>query len=143
MTFTEPIQDVRELRVSSEFRNSHRVREFVRDVARACKLDNESIADLALAVTEVFNNAVEHAHRFEAGREVVVRVYPRDGAVEVDVADQGPGFTPSENGPLTPPLPTQRGLGLFLARQLVDEVTFGRGAGTTVHLVKTAPSCNR
>ncbi|NLC55278.1 MAG: ATP-binding protein [Armatimonadetes bacterium] len=138
MTSSELLQGVQELRVGSEFRNSHRVREFVRGAARECNLGDEAVADLALAVTEVFNNAVEHAHRFEADRQIIVRVHPRPEAIQVDIVDEGPGFAPDEASLRAPATPTQRGLGLFLARQLVDRISFTRGPGTTVHLLKTA-----
>ncbi|HOJ20816.1 MAG TPA: ATP-binding protein [Armatimonadota bacterium] len=132
--------DTRELRVSSEFRHGHRVRAFVREAVEECGFDKQAVADLMLAVTEIFNNAVEHAHHFEAHREVVIRVHRHQGAIQVDITDQGPGFVPREAA--TPPasfLPTQRGLGLFLARNLMDEIHFSHGAGTTVHLVKHTP----
>ncbi len=130
--------DARELRVSSEFRHSHRVRAFIRQMAEECDLGKEAVADLVLAVTEVFNNAVEHAHRFEARREILVRVHLRRGALQVDITDEGSGFAPIEAAQPLPASPTQRGLGLFLARQLVDEMNFTHGPGTTVHLVKAA-----
>ncbi|MDH7569358.1 MAG: ATP-binding protein, partial [Armatimonadota bacterium] len=112
------------------------VREFVRGVVENTPLGREGTADLLLAVTEVFNNAVEHAHRFDASRQVVIRIHRRPDAVEVEVQDEGPGFTPPDVKVPSHVLPTQRGLGLFLARSLVDEVTFKHGPGTTVRLVK-------
>ncbi|MBI3945667.1 MAG: ATP-binding protein [Armatimonadetes bacterium] len=127
---------LQELRIGSEFANGHQVRSFVREVARGASMGQEAMADLLLAVTEVFNNAVEHAHQFDAGREVAVRVHHLPHAIQVDVEDQGPGFAPGAATGVSPVLPTQRGLGLFLARQLVDDVTFERGAGTIVHLTK-------
>lgn len=130
--------DTRELRVSSEFRLGHTVRAFVREAAEECDLGTQAVADLMLAVTEIFNNAVEHAHRFEAHREVLIRVHRRQGALQVDITDQGPGFTPLETSSPASFFIKQRGLGLFLARQLVDEIRFSHGAGTTVHLVKIA-----
>jgi hypothetical protein len=95
--------------------------------------------EAAHTVTEVYNNAVEHAHRFEAGREVVIRAHRCARGLQVDVADEGPGFSPAEVAHPSPVQPTQRGLGLFLARQLVDHLEFSHGSGTTVSTRSSPP----
>lgn len=136
MTVSQVDSSVQELRVRSEFAKGHVVRAFVREFADQAGMSADGIADLLLAVTEVFNNAVEHAHHFDASREIEVRVYRLPGAIRVDVEDQGPGFIPNTAQSTAPIDPTQRGIGLFLARHLVDELTFERGIGTIVHLTK-------
>lgn len=100
-------------------------------------MQREAIADLLLAATEVFNNAVEHAHQFRAEQEVSVRVHCDDGVMRVEVKDHGPGIhsRPVVYTPQQVP-PTQRGLGLFIASQLVDSLTFHADAGTIVCLAK-------
>lgn len=129
-----------EWRVASEFRQGHAVREFVHGFAARCGMEPEAISDLLLAVTEVFNNAVEHGHRFDAQREVLVQVCRLDNAVRVDITDQGTGFTANTELQPARVQPTQRGLGLFLVRTLVDKVSFSHGSGTTVHLFKKLPA---
>ena len=126
--------DTRELRVSSEFRLGHTVRAFVREAAEECDLGTQA-SRIDACRTEIFNNAVEHAHRFEAG--------PHSGCIAARALSggyhgSGPGFAPLETSSLASFFIKQRGLGLFLARQLVDEIRFSHGAGTTVHLVKIA-----
>ncbi len=139
MTSVEVESRTQEWRVRSEFRCGHTVREMVRSAAAECPLTPDGVGELLLAVTEVFNNAVEHAHRFDAERDILVRVQHLPDAIEVFVVDHGPGFQPAVLEAPEHVLPTQRGLGLFLASQLVDEISVTGNGGTTVRIVKRCP----
>jgi two-component sensor histidine kinase len=70
-------------------------------------VDTEVASPLAMAVSEIVHNAVEHA----AASEIIVRPSRRDDAIEVDVVDDGTGV----DGPL------QEGLGLQIVRSLVEQ----------------------
>ena len=60
-------------------------------LARVQPLDDETLADLKLAITEAASNSVRHAYSGGGGVvEVVYRL--ADGRLEVEVADPGAGF---------------------------------------------------
>lgn len=79
-----------------------------------------------LAVHEICTNIVEHAYSgCEDGRiEITLTVYQQPARLIVDLKDSGTPFEPT-----TVPEPDLergqiRGYGLFLARKLMDEVTY-------------------
>lgn len=103
--------------------------------AEALGLSGPALFDLLLAVGEALANAVKHGSpRFQADR-VHVRVGLQDGAVVVEVADQGRGFGASR---ITPPAALEAGgRGIPFMRALVDDLRFELTPhGTRVLLVK-------
>ena len=104
-------------------------------------LAEDRVADLTLALSEACTNAIEaHDAKDEADR-VLVRVDEDDDRLVVTVEDRGPGFDPLElpaHPAVTDPdrLNFERGLGIPIIRNLVDEVTFtSDDGGTTVTMV--------
>ncbi len=114
-------------------------------VATAAKsrraLADERVADLTLALSEACTNAIEAYGAKEEADRVRVRVDEDDERFVVTVEDRGPGFDLMEvpiHPAVTDPnrLNFERGLGIPIIRNLVDEVTFTSGdGGTTVRMV--------
>jgi anti-sigma regulatory factor (Ser/Thr protein kinase) len=108
-------------------------------------LPEDKVADLTLALSEACTNAIEaHDAKDEADR-VLVRVDEDEDRLVVTVEDRGPGFDPLElptHPAVTDPdrLNFERGLGIPIIRNLVDEVTFtSNDGGTTVTMVVNCP----
>lgn len=97
-------------------------------IAREVPIDQATLADLKLAVTEACGNAVRHAQ--PTGEAVVtVRYTIDDEGIEIRVEDDGPGFA-AEIPPLLPELElSESGMGLSIIRALADEVRIGPGPG--------------
>lgn len=101
----------------------------------------------ARILVNLLQNAIEASPR-GLGR-VTLRAYPKDGAVEFTVRDDGDGIPPSETQRVFEPRYTTKkkgtGLGLFIARHIVEgaegSITIcsrpGRGTTFTVQL----PAC--
>lgn len=93
----------------------------------------ERIEDLKTAVSEACINAMEHGNKNNPDTRVVVRMHYRDHIFSVSVMDEGEGMEET-NEPLEEPdiekkihnLQTPRGLGIFLIKQLVDQVEFNQ-----------------
>jgi serine/threonine-protein kinase RsbW len=93
----------------------------------------ERIEDLKTAVSEACINAMEHGNKNDPDARVVITMHYGDHIFSVSVMDQGEGMGNS-NEPLEEPdiekkilnLQTPRGLGVFLIKQLVDEVEFNQ-----------------
>jgi serine/threonine-protein kinase RsbW len=105
-------------------------------VTRMRPLDDETINDLKLAVTEACTNSVRHAYRGNGG--IVDIVYElHDDRLVVEVSDDGAGFDPNELvevGELT-----EGGLGIAIIRAVVDEFEVGErqdGRGSRLRFVK-------
>jgi serine/threonine-protein kinase RsbW len=106
------------------------IEEAVDVVARHCVAEGlppgRARFHLRVALCEALANAIIYGNGEDARRAVDVHVTVTDPAFSIEVVDEGGGFEP-ESFP-TPCLPDDlealRGRGLFLIRQLVDDVSF-------------------
>jgi len=121
------------------------LRRFVRETAVAMGADPDTVASLVLATDEVATNVIVHGYRGRDGPIEVVVERQGDNVV-VLVRDHAPPFdsTAYPAPDLTIP-PEQRplgGLGLFLARRVVDEMShrLSTDGGNEVTLVKRIES---
>lgn len=82
--------------------------------------------NLRVALSEALANAIVYGNRMDPEKQVEVRVQVGDGGFAVHVSDEGAGFDPSTVPDPTLPDRIERpdGRGLFLIRQLVDQVSF-------------------
>ena len=116
-----------DLFVAADVENLAEIRRFVREEATALGAGEEAICDLELAVDEAACNVICHGYKGRGGM-IQVRV-ERDGdRLAVRVRDEAPLFDPTRH-PLpdvTLPLEERRlgGLGIFLIRQVMDEVVY-------------------
>ena len=92
-------------------------------------VDEETLGDLKLAVTEACSNSVRHA--YQAGNEGEVEVVYELHAdrVVVQVSDAGSGFAVPENAGEGAMSLEEGGLGISIIRELADELELGPGAG--------------
>jgi anti-sigma regulatory factor (Ser/Thr protein kinase) len=121
-------------------------------VAMACSatfahmmgLSPERIEDLKTMVSEAAINAMMHGNKGRPDARVIVFMNCRDNTINVSVMDEGDGikqFPPTPDieriiEKLEPPV----GFGLFLIKQLADQVEFNRIDGG--HVVNMAIKMN-
>jgi serine/threonine-protein kinase RsbW len=117
------------------------IRHFVLDASRDLGLEEKDACDLELAVDEACTNVVEHAYQGQAG-EVEISIKAVGDAVQVIIHDEGRPFDPQAVPIPDPSAPLEDrqpgGLGLFLMRQVMDEVEFEFDGemGNTLTMVK-------
>ncbi len=102
----------------------------------ACWNEVESIA---LAVREAVANAIVHGNHCNRAKAVGVSVAVNDNCdLLIVVRDSGPGFDPSKlpNPPARENLLDNHGRGIFLMKQLMDEVDFRFEHGTEVRMLR-------
>jgi len=92
-------------------------------LARAGGIDEETLSDLKLAVTEACSNSVRHAYR-DGGGSVTGRFELGDDYVAVEVEDDGSGFELEPAGEPGSPPP---GLGLSIIRALTEDFLVSPG----------------
>jgi serine/threonine-protein kinase RsbW len=121
---------------------SEAIEEIERLAAEAAVLadfSQEEQDSLAIAVTEIANNAIVHGNKRDPGKKVFVNIAVNGGEVRMTVRDQGVGFDPDKlSNPLDPEnLLRESGRGVFIVRSLMDEVLydFSKG-GTEVTIIK-------
>ncbi len=106
------------------------VTQFLQEFWRAAGLPPAEAATFELALEEIFMNVVMHGS--PAGREPLIEVSLElcDGEMILSVEDDGPPFDPLSLPPpdVTASLEERRvgGLGVFLVRQMMDEVSYRR-----------------
>ncbi len=112
---------------------------FVEGLLRGMGADESVIADIAISVSELVNNAISHGNQGDDEAPVKVTVTKINGRVEVAITDRGKGFDPTEiDDPIADEnLLKQVGRGIFIVRSLMDGVDVKTSDGfTTVTISK-------
>jgi len=106
-------------------------------LARQLHGEADKEQEIALALTEALANAVKHGSKNDPSLQVQCQVIDEGSALTIIVRDSGPGFDPgSVANPLeSAGLSADHGRGLYMIRQLVDEVRFER-RGAEIHMTK-------
>lgn len=103
-------------------------------------VDESTIADIAISVTEIVTNGIIHGNKSDIAKLVTVEINKRDSLVEIVISDEGNGFDPdSLESPIEEKnLLKEVGRGVFITKSLMDTVEFDRreSDGTQVTLTK-------
>ena len=116
---------------TSDPRNASLARRSIASFASVCGFSQEEVADIRLAAGEALGNAVEHGRSARSSGFSVRCTYDGEQLV-VEVHDNGSGFSPFADD-AAPPLDRERGLGIYLMRRLMDDVSYSHN-GTLVRL---------
>jgi serine/threonine-protein kinase RsbW len=112
-------------------------------LSRAYPIDDETLGDLKLALTEACSNSVRHAYSERTPGSVEVGYELGDGYLAIQIEDEGPGFQPDSEGRVfDPDRLDEGGLGLAIIEAVTDEceVRPGRdGQGSCVWFVRRLP----
>jgi serine/threonine-protein kinase RsbW len=114
-------------------------RQAVDAVGAQARMDREERMALTIAVGEACNNAVRHTERDGDGRRSPVEISCQilDGAVLIEITNQGDTFTPDPDDAQMPHAMAEHGRGIPLMRMLMDGVEYRRvDGGTVVRLLK-------
>jgi serine/threonine-protein kinase RsbW len=136
-----PQNDIVHIELPAKYRYLNIVNALIRAVLERVEtpaVSNEMIYQIQLAIHEVCNNIIEHAYGHEEGQfQVVLTVPSPTEPLMIDLYDTGTPFDPATIAPPDLSTPRVEGYGLFLAHQLLDEVTYTATATTNHwHLVK-------
>jgi serine/threonine-protein kinase RsbW len=136
----EPIRD--RLVVSNDTRHLIVVRDFVSRLIRQSRLAKDDENKVILAVDEAVSNIIEHGYEEGADGPIEIEVECDDVQFKIVIRDTGRVFNP-ESVP-DPDMKDhvqrghKKGLGIFLMRQIMDEVRykFKDGVKNELTLVK-------
>jgi len=114
--------------MASDPKNVHRVEQFLLKINSSLKFSDEKFGTLLVVVTEAVNNAIIHGNKRNVNKRVVVTGAVRDHLLVIKVKDEGKGFDPHgipnpiDEGNLL----RESGRGVFLMRQLAEDVSYNR-----------------
>lgn len=102
--------------------------------AKIVGFKKERIEDLKTAVSEACLNAIEHGNKGRPDARVIVTMSFKDNIFSVSVRDEGEGMSEDISEPAEKPdiekkienLEPPRGLGIFLIKELMDQVEFNK-----------------
>jgi anti-sigma regulatory factor (Ser/Thr protein kinase) len=120
----------REMQIPNETRCLATVRQTVMEVLERSSFDGKTRNKIVVAVDEALANVVEHAYQGKPGIiELIFAI--EDGRLTVVIRDNGVKFDPGDGGLKSSVdihqhirLGLKGGLGLFLMRQIMDEVQY-------------------
>jgi serine/threonine-protein kinase RsbW len=126
----------------ANFENLDEIREFVGEAARQVGFSDKEIYAIQLAADEASSNIIEHAYAGTTGGKLEIELSVSDKELKITMRDHGKPFDPS-----SVPEPNVKadlserkigGLGMYLMRKLMDEVSYESSpeTGNTLTMIK-------
>ena len=117
---------------------SGQIREWVCERARTGGFDEDTVARIALAVSEAVTNIVCHAYEGRTDGRIEATLTVDDAALTLRLRDYGIKFDPDAYQPPDLDIPAEGGYGVFLMHTVMDKVQYETGyvVGTELVLVK-------
>ena len=124
------------LRLKSQLSELTRVADAMARLGAEQHLPTDVVGELTLVLEEVISNIIRHGCAGREDRQISLALDLSSEAITVTVQDDGTSFNPLTHPEpdVTRPLEAREvgGLGIFLVRRLMDEVTYQRDGGQNV-----------
>ncbi len=126
----------RALNFTSEVAILEAVREFVREATSPLAPSEVALYQMELVVVEAVTNVIEHAYAGCSGQPIALEIRAQGRLVELTLRDRGRSFDlvahPDPDVAQRVAQGQRGGLGVFLMRQLLDNLALEREAGWNV-----------
>ena len=135
----KPVISGNTIKIPADLKYLTDVDDFIEGFLRDCGADESVVADIAISVSELVNNAVAYGSRYAPDQPIIITIDKMNSAVTITVSDQGTGFNPDD---IADPLADENllkeaGRGIFIVRSLMDAVDINASCqGTTVTITK-------
>jgi len=126
----------------ANFQNLDEIRDFVGDAAGQVGFSDKEIYSIQLAADEASSNIIEHAYSSIEDGKLEIECITGNGELKIVMHDWGKPFDPSSipEPNIKADLSERKigGLGMYLMRKLMDEVTYSSSpeTGNTLIMVK-------
>lgn len=113
---------------------------FIEGILRGYGADESVIADVAISVSELVNNAICHGNQSSENKTVKVTIARNGKSISITIIDEGQGFDPENiDDPLADEnLLKEAGRGIFIVRSLMDNVDiYEDNGGTAIKITKS------
>jgi serine/threonine-protein kinase RsbW len=136
----------KELRLKNEVGELERVNQFVEEIGEELGLDMELQMNLNLVMEEMVSNVIFYAYPQEQKAEEIELVAESDGKeLTFVLSDRGKEFDPTLKEDADPNVnPIDReigGMGIYIVKNIMNEVTYQRLEGKNLLTMKKEISC--
>ena len=130
-----------EIHITSDPRWLGLLRRVVDEFAHHAGFDTKDRHALLVAVSEAVSNVMKHSYHGDAEQKLSLRCEIVDGEIEICIKDQGEAFDPKAKEMLPPEEVRPGGRGVYLMKEIMDEVEYLRDGDTNcVRMKKYARS---
>ncbi|MTI19680.1 ATP-binding protein [Fulvivirga sp. RKSG066] len=114
------------IQIPSLAENIRMIESFIDNAKDKFQLDDDIYGNIMIAVTEAVNNAIKHGNKNDKSKNVALQLSLEDSQIRFEIRDAGTGFDYENLPDPTAPenLAKPGGRGIFLMKNLSDEVTF-------------------
>ena len=110
--------------------------DFLQQFASEAKLDQPACMNFRLAIEEAVVNVISYAYPGEKDKEITISAEYDAQKIKVEITDSGIAFDPTSKQTPDTSLPLEErpvgGLGIFLVKQLMTEVTYCRSGNKNI-----------
>ncbi len=129
------------LTVDAKLENLSSVTEFILSALESRDCPMKIIMQMELVIEEIFVNIASYAYKEEVGSATICReVYEDPRAIELTFIDSGTPYNPLEHKDPNINLSAEErqigGLGIFLVKKNVDEISYSHEDGNNILTVK-------
>ena len=119
----------RDLVISSQLVNIDKVRIFLDEIFSESCLSRTYFNRVFLGISEAVNNSIVHGNCLDKDKLVFIRVVFKDDQLQIEVKDEGVGFTVDglANPTVNENLKKENGRGIFIMQNIADEVKYFDG----------------
>ena len=135
-----------QLIICSDLNKIRKVEQVTEKIADYMHFSEDDKDSLAIAVTEIVGNAINHGNKRDKNKKVMVDFEYQNNTIVVTIADEGKGFNVNAiQNPLEPAnLLKESGRGIFIVRTLMDNVEFfTTERGSVVRLTKKSKQSSK
>ncbi|MGD9787891.1 MAG: ATP-binding protein [Sulfuricellaceae bacterium] len=119
-----------DIEIGNDFAELPRLHAAARDFLQAAQVDEMTRFAVLFALEELVSNIIRYAYDDQFRHPIQVHFEQAAGSIEVEVVDDGRPFNPCPHPPPDTGLPPEKrpvgGLGIFLARELTQEMHYQR-----------------
>ncbi|MEN6356376.1 MAG: ATP-binding protein [Armatimonadota bacterium] len=108
----------------------------IENVVESMPFSRSEAQDILIAVGEAIANAIRHGCLCNPELRISIKCVAGPQGLSIDITDPGAGFLPDTIPEHKPNSLLEGGMGIYMMRMLVDEVTFKFDGTTTVRLIK-------
>lgn len=118
--------DTINIQIPSLTENLRIVESFIDNAKEKFNLNDDIYGNIMISVTESVNNAIHHGNGEDKSKNVSITLHLNDNQIKFAIQDQGVGFDYNDLPDPTAPDNLEKigGRGIFLMRNLADEVNF-------------------